>query len=69
MASRTVGLFVPGFGAPARAYAPGLPAGWTALEPPAFRHVRGSFEAYRAFDTRGRRMSGYLRGVMGTAVS
>ena len=49
MASRTVGLFVPGFGAPARAYAPGLPAGWTALEPPAFRHVRGSFEAYRAW--------------------
>jgi pimeloyl-ACP methyl ester carboxylesterase len=49
MASSALGLFVPGFGAPARAYAPGLPAGWEALEPPAFRRVRGSFEAYRAW--------------------
>lgn len=42
-------LFIPGFGAPASLYRPGLSAGWTALEPPAFRATRGDFEAYRAW--------------------
>jgi pimeloyl-ACP methyl ester carboxylesterase len=41
-----VRLFLPGWGAPARAYAPGLPAGWSALRPPTFRQSRGSLEAY-----------------------
>ena len=40
-------LFIPGWGAPARLYDPGLPVGWNALEPPSFRVSGGSFEACR----------------------
>lgn len=36
-------LFLPGWGAPARLYRPGLPNGWTALDPPGF-HGGASFE-------------------------
>ena len=45
----TTRLLLPGFGAPPAAYAPGLPSGWIALEPPRFRETRGSFAAYRAW--------------------
>jgi pimeloyl-ACP methyl ester carboxylesterase len=38
-------LFLPGFGAPASLYTRGLPDGWTALDPPAFRHAP-DLEAY-----------------------
>jgi pimeloyl-ACP methyl ester carboxylesterase len=37
-------LFVPGWGAPATLYEPGLPTGWRALEPPSFG---GSLTDYR----------------------
>jgi len=40
-------LFLPGWGAPAALYQPGLPAAWRALEPPSFAASRGSLEAYR----------------------
>lgn len=39
-------LFVPGFGAPAALYEPGLPSGWSALEPPSFAAGRGSLAEY-----------------------
>jgi pimeloyl-ACP methyl ester carboxylesterase len=38
-------LFLPGFAAPVSLYERGLPAGWTALDPPAFRHAP-DLEAY-----------------------
>ena len=41
------GLFVPGWGAPARLYVPGLPEEWHALELPSFRKTRGDLSAYR----------------------
>ena len=40
-------LFLPGWGAPAALYEPGLPAAWKALEPPSFASSGGSLEAYR----------------------
>src|SRR5882757_1897058 len=40
-------LFVPGWGAPAALYSPGLPASWRVLEPPSFAASAGSFSAYR----------------------
>jgi pimeloyl-ACP methyl ester carboxylesterase len=40
------GLFVPGWGATAGLYRPGLPAGWVALELPTFRSTGGDFGAY-----------------------
>ena len=40
-------LFLPGWGAPAALYEPGLPHAWRALEPPSFASSRGSLEAYR----------------------
>lgn len=40
-------LFLPGFGAPASLYEPGLPEEWRALEPPSFAASRGSLGAYR----------------------
>jgi pimeloyl-ACP methyl ester carboxylesterase len=43
------GLFIPGWGAPARLYVPGLPASWEALELPSFRKTRGELPAYRAW--------------------
>jgi len=42
-------LFIPGWGAPARLYAPGLPEEWHALELPSFRKTRGELPAYRAW--------------------
>jgi pimeloyl-ACP methyl ester carboxylesterase len=41
------GLFVPGWGATAGLYAPALPEGWQALEPPTFRASGGDLLAYR----------------------
>ena len=43
----SVGLFVPGWGAPGSLYVRGLPEGWEVLEPPRFRQARGSFGHYR----------------------
>jgi pimeloyl-ACP methyl ester carboxylesterase len=34
---RASAFFLPGWGAPAELYVPGLPSGWTALDPPGFR--------------------------------
>jgi pimeloyl-ACP methyl ester carboxylesterase len=45
----TIGLFVPGWGAPARLYRPGLPPGWQVLEPPTFRQTRGELDCYRTW--------------------
>lgn len=42
-------LFIPGWGAPASLYAPLLPPGWTALEPPSFAASAGALGAYRAW--------------------
>ena len=42
-------LFVPGWGAPARLYVPGLPEEWHALELPSFRKTRGDLSTYRAW--------------------
>ena len=42
-------LFIPGWGAPARLYASGLPEEWRALELPSFRKTRGELPAYRAW--------------------
>ncbi len=52
-------LFLPGWGAPASLYAPGLPASWDVLELPSFAASGGSFGAYRTWldrelDNRGR---------------
>jgi pimeloyl-ACP methyl ester carboxylesterase len=44
---RPSSLFLPGWGAPAALYAPGLPSGWRALEPPAFAASGGSLSQYR----------------------
>ena len=41
------GLFVPGWGATAALYRPGLPEGWEALELPSYRTTRGELGAYR----------------------
>jgi pimeloyl-ACP methyl ester carboxylesterase len=40
---------VPGWAATAVLYAPGLPEGWTALEPPSFRQSRGELFVYHAW--------------------
>jgi len=47
--SRHTPLFVPGWGAPARLYVPGLPDEWHALELPSYRKTRGDLSAYRAW--------------------
>jgi pimeloyl-ACP methyl ester carboxylesterase len=54
-------LFLPGWGAPASLYEPGLPSSWQVLEPPTFAASRGSFGAYRQWaglelSSRGRSM-------------
>jgi pimeloyl-ACP methyl ester carboxylesterase len=41
------GLFVPGWGATAALYRPGLPEGWEALELPSYRSTGGELSAYR----------------------
>ena len=43
------GLFVPGWNAPARLYAPGLPEAWHGVELPSFRKTSGDLSAYRAW--------------------
>lgn len=40
-------LFLPGWGAPAALYEPGLPEAWRALEPPSFAASGGSLDTYR----------------------
>jgi pimeloyl-ACP methyl ester carboxylesterase len=40
-------LFLPGWGAPASLYAPGMPDAWRALEPPSFAASGGSLAEYR----------------------
>jgi len=40
------GVFLPGWGATARLYTAGLPAGWEAWELPSFRQTRGEFFVY-----------------------
>jgi len=40
-------LFVPGWGAPAALYEPGLPASWAAVEPPSFAASGGTLREYR----------------------
>lgn len=40
-------LFIPGWGAIARLYGPGLPEGWEALELPSYRRTHGDFSGYR----------------------
>jgi pimeloyl-ACP methyl ester carboxylesterase len=47
MAASPIGVLVPGWGAPARLYGPGLPPGWRALEPPPIARSRGFFDFYR----------------------
>ena len=42
------GLFVPGWGAPARLYRRGVPPAWTVLELPPFRQTSGTLDRYRA---------------------
>jgi pimeloyl-ACP methyl ester carboxylesterase len=42
-------LFLPGWGAPASLYAPLLPGGWIALEPPSFASSGGMLDAYRGW--------------------
>ena len=49
MNSSVTGLFIPGWGAPARLYVPGLPEEWQALELPSFRKTRGELPVYRAW--------------------
>jgi len=41
------GLFVPGWGAPARLYLAALPDSWQVLEPPSFRRSGGRLDVYR----------------------
>jgi pimeloyl-ACP methyl ester carboxylesterase len=40
------GLFLPGWGAPATLYTPGLPRSWDVLEPPSFAASGGSLAPY-----------------------
>jgi len=40
-------LFLPGLAARGSLYAPGLPQGWIALDPPLLGETRGSFDAHR----------------------
>ncbi len=49
MESGTHHIFLPGWGAAASAYAPGLPSGWTALDPPRFAESSGSLEVNLAW--------------------
>jgi len=47
MPAETVGLFLPGFAARARAYAEGMPDGWETRQPPSPRATRGSLASLR----------------------
>src|SRR5262245_24417581 len=65
-------LFLPGWGAPAELYSPGLPAGWDVLELPAFAVSGGSFASYRRWlelELRGRGRSSLAGHSMGGALA
>jgi pimeloyl-ACP methyl ester carboxylesterase len=49
MSSGSTGLFLPGFGARAHAYAAGLPLGWNASQPPPPRSTGGSLAGLRTW--------------------
>ena len=65
-------LFLPGWGAPAGLYTPGLPTSWSVLEPPSFAVSGGSFAAYRRWfelELRGRGRSSIAGHSMGGALA
>ena len=65
-------LFLPGWGAPAELYTPGLPAGWDVLELPTFAVSGGSFASYRRWfelELRGRGRSSLAGHSMGGALA
>ena len=65
-------LFLPGWGAPAALYSPGLPASWDVLEPPSFAASGGSLAACRRWldlELRGRGRSSLAGHSMGGALA
>jgi pimeloyl-ACP methyl ester carboxylesterase len=65
-------LFLPGWGAPAALYAPGLPQSWDVLEPPSFAVSGGSLAQYRRWvevELRGRGRSALAGHSMGGALA
>jgi len=65
-------LFLPGWGAPAALYSPGLPSSWDVLEPPSFAASGGSLAAYRRWldlELRGRGRSSLAGHSMGGALA
>lgn len=65
-------LFLPGWGAPAALYTPGLPTSWDVLEPPSFAASRGSLAPYRRWlelELHGRGRSSLAGHSMGGALA
>lgn len=65
-------VFLPGWGAPAALYTPGLPATWDVLQPPSFAVSGGSFAEYRRWldlELRGRGRSSLAGHSMGGALA
>jgi pimeloyl-ACP methyl ester carboxylesterase len=65
-------LFLPGWGAPAALYTPGLPQSWDVLEPPSFAASGGSLSEYRRWvelELRGRGRSALAGHSMGGALA
>lgn len=65
-------LFLPGWGAPAALYTPGLPQSWDVLEPPSFAASGGSLAPYRRWlelELRGRGRSAVAGHSMGGALA